>query len=388
MFRSLNFIVPAVFAFSITSVSALEIDEKLTLRFLKVSSTKKTVLINRGGEDGLVVGDHAKFFITAGVVARGVSEKVSPSRSVWSLYRVVDPNEIVDDKVLNLKIASPVKLTEDPTKSLKEEVIPGGTDTIAVEGNATGEDTGEIIVTDEDKDELKDMGIEESDAPPVKQAAKGIAKKGKTTEANIEEAAPVMTTNNSKTWEAWGTMFFNSLSGTYESGDENTAAESTSASAATIDFSIGVEKYLMNFGGFLREVSVNAFLHKRSVESGDALKSKTDWLEYGAGLNYHFYNRASTMNRLVGFAALSAGIGSGTLESKETVSGTGEEIAPKGSSTFFSGGVGAKYVLTNGFGVRAILDYYSTSETFNFEGYDVTRTLSGPRINFGISYRF
>jgi len=28
---------------------------------LKVSNSKKTVLINRGAEDGLVVGDHAKF---------------------------------------------------------------------------------------------------------------------------------------------------------------------------------------------------------------------------------------------------------------------------------------------------------------------------------------
>ena len=105
---------------------ALEIDEKLTIRFLKVSNSKKTILVNRGSEDGLVVGDHAKFFVTSGVVARGVVEKVSPSRSVWSLYRVVDPAEITDDKVLNLKIASAVKITEDPTKSMKDEPIPGG----------------------------------------------------------------------------------------------------------------------------------------------------------------------------------------------------------------------------------------------------------------------
>lgn len=46
-------ILPAVFALNIPNVHALEIDEKLTLRFLKVSSTQKTVLINRGREKGI-----------------------------------------------------------------------------------------------------------------------------------------------------------------------------------------------------------------------------------------------------------------------------------------------------------------------------------------------
>ncbi len=101
------------------NASALDIDEKLTLRLLNVSGTQRTVLVNRGAEDGLVVGDHAKFFITAGVIARGVVEKVSPTRSVWSLYRIVDSNEIVKDKVLNIKISTPAKITDDPTKSLQ-----------------------------------------------------------------------------------------------------------------------------------------------------------------------------------------------------------------------------------------------------------------------------
>ena len=154
----------------ISNLHALEIDEKLTLRFLKVSSTKKTILINRGGEDGLVVGDHAKFFITSGVIARGVVEKVSPSRSVWSLYRVVDSNEITDDKVLNLKISSPVKITSDPTKSLKEEPIPGGTEDLgSSEGEAeSGENKNELNeVTPNgefsmESEELSDKDIESS----------------------------------------------------------------------------------------------------------------------------------------------------------------------------------------------------------------------------------
>ena len=58
-----------IFLFSST-LFALEVDEKLTLRFLRASSSKKTILINRGLEDGFAEGDHAKFYIDSGVIAR------------------------------------------------------------------------------------------------------------------------------------------------------------------------------------------------------------------------------------------------------------------------------------------------------------------------------
>ena len=81
------------------------------MRIVKVSQSKKTILINRGVEDGLIKGDHAKFFLTVGVVARGVVVKVSPTRSVWSIYRLVNADYITDDQVMKLKITAPVKIT-------------------------------------------------------------------------------------------------------------------------------------------------------------------------------------------------------------------------------------------------------------------------------------
>ena len=144
---------------SVNSGFALDIDEKLTIRFLKVSNSKKTILVNRGAEDGLVVGDHAKFFVTSGVIARGVVEKVSPSRSVWSLYRIVDPAEIADEKVLNLKIASPVKLTVDSTKSMKDESVPTGTEKMDVNEGTTDKESSEA--SEADQKELEGMGLEE-----------------------------------------------------------------------------------------------------------------------------------------------------------------------------------------------------------------------------------
>lgn len=403
MKRSLFFILPAVFAFNIPNVHALEIDEKLTLRFLKVSSTQKTVLINRGGEDGLVVGDHAKFFITAGVIARGVAEKVSPSRSVWSLYRVVDPAEIVQDKVLNLKIASPVKITDDPSKSLKEEAIPGGSDTMSTDDSTSSAGgSNELSVSDEDRDELKGLGFnedgEESDASSApapktksKTSAKSPAKKGSNKSvATVEEDTPVYSGSTSKTWEVWGTMYVNSLSGTTDSGTETGA--STAATASTIDFSAGVEKYFFNYNNFLKNISVSLFAHKRTMESGDTIQTTADWFEYGGALNYHFYNAPNATNRLVGFATGTFGQGTASLESRVTTNGVETTEPTDGTNSFFSVGVGAKYVLSNGFGVRGILDYYSSNESYetetDTETVTSTRTLAGPRVQFGISYRF
>lgn len=358
-----------------TTVFALEIDEKLTLRFLKVSNSKKTILINRGAEDGLVVGDHAKFFITTGVIARGVIEKVSPSRSIWSLYRVVDPAEISDGKVLNLKIASPVKITADPTKSMKEEEIPAGSDSMSMTDESTP-------VSSEEQKELEGMGLEDVEVPVKKESKKQPSVKANK-EVSVIEEIPVNGIERSKNWEIWGTLYVNSLSGTSDNGTEN-----TSTSASAIDFAAGIERYFLSSTNFLKDTSLTLFAHKRSVESGSDIKVTTDWFEFGGGVNYHFFNSAATTNGLIGFGGLNVGKGSATIT--ETVLGSPSTGTPvKGTNTFFSAGVGAKYVLTNGFGVRALLDYYSSSETYDFgNGLTTTRTLSGPRVLFGISYRF
>jgi hypothetical protein len=401
MKKSLFLVLPMVFAFNITNVNALEIDEKLTLRFLRVSSTKKTVLVNRGGEDGLVVGDHAKFFITAGVVARGVVEKVSPSRSVWSLYRIVDPEEITQDKVLNLKIATPVKITADPTKSLKEEPIPGGSESMSLEegaqvGAVKGDTSdAEVVINDQDKDELKGLGIEEDEeksvASPVKSkgAAKASTKKSTPKNVSVVEDAPVAySTNTSKSWEVWGMIYVNALSGTVDNGSTESTT-STSTTASSVDFSGGIEKYFMNYNNFLKEFSVSLFLHKRSLDGGDSVKTEIDWTEYGVGASYHFYHSSSSLNRLVGFATANFGQGKANIQTKTVVNGADVAGDPEsGTSTFFSVGAGMKYVLSNGFGIRAILDYYSSTETYSFTDSTTTRTLSGPRVNFGLSYRF
>lgn len=368
------------------NVFSLDIDEKLTLRFLKVSNTKKTVLLNRGAEDGLVVGDHAKFFITSGIVARGVVEKVSPSRSIWSLYRIVAPEEIIDNKVLNLKIASPVKITNDPTKSMADENTIEGSDkmTMPKTESSMPEEQSDNRLNDEDKKELDEMGLKEKemDKAPIKTSKN---KEVKTTSEVEIEKLPMPMTNQSKTWDLYGSLALNALTGTEEGA---TGSSSTSVSSSMFDLSMGLEKYLFNTDTF-KNFSVFGLLNIKSMESGDSAKTTSNWLLYGGGLNYHFYNLPQSYNRLVGYLSASFGMGTISVKEKTVIGSSATENNYEGTSNFFSLGIGAKYILSQDFGARAILDYYSSSESFSYDdGSTSSRSLSGPRVQFGISYRF
>jgi hypothetical protein len=208
---------------SINTLHALEVDEKLTLRFLKVSSTKKTVLVNRGAEDGLVVGNHAKFFVTSGVIARGVVEKVSPSRSIWSLYRVIDPNEITDNKVLNLKIGTPVKISEDASKSLKDEITPSGREKI------------KISKTKMNKEELLDVDAYEADNDD---ALSTIPVAKQNSKMEMSSFGP-----RENQWEVWSNVSANMLSGNAENINIGTVSATTTSRSSSHDITLGVEKY-------------------------------------------------------------------------------------------------------------------------------------------------
>jgi len=369
----LYLVLPAAIAFHITAVSALEIDEKLTLRFLKISTSKKTILINRGGEDGLVVGDHAKFFITAGVIARGVAEKVSPSRSVWSLYRIVDPNEIVQDKVLNLKIASPVKITDDPSKSLKEEVIPGGSDSIAVEHGAEGEEN-----EDEDLASLNETASKKT--KPIKTAGNKRSKSNDSMSMVSSGKENYVSKNTSNEWELWGAFALNSLTGSSSS----TQVGSSSASGG-LDITGSIEKYFLKSTGFLKDLSFNVMIHKSTLDIGETSKSSINLFEYGIGANYHFYNAPSAINAPIGFGTVSIGKGSST---QTTTPEFGDVTTAEGTSSFLAIGGGAKYNFQNGFGVRAAVEYYKATHEYVFEDSTDTVEFSGPRATFGLAYRF
>ena len=204
----------------------------------------------------------------------------------------------------------------------------------------------------------------------------------------MEETPVVASSNNIKNWELWGTLYVNSLSGTVSSTD-SAALGSTAATASTVDFSAGIERYFLNSDTFLKKLSVTALLHKRTVETGQDVKISTDWFEYGGGISYHFYNPPASTNNLIGYTQFSFGTGTVNITNTVVLNGVATETPIKGSNTFISAAIGAKYLFNNGFGFRSMLDYYKSSESFTYPNDIVEkRTLAGPRIQLGLSYRF
>ncbi|GAB4025406.1 MAG: hypothetical protein Fur0010_28620 [Bdellovibrio sp.] len=129
-----------LFLFS-NSIHAMDIDSKFVARVLGVSDSKKTILINKGSESGLKEGDHAIMSLPSGAVARGVVAKLSPSRSVWSIYRFYDADKLMPNVALTVKIASAVKLSDDESKALGALAPDYGTktsETIPEDQTSTG----------------------------------------------------------------------------------------------------------------------------------------------------------------------------------------------------------------------------------------------------------
>lgn len=367
-----------------SSAHALEIDERLTLRLLNVSASQRTVLTNRGAEDGLVVGDHAKFFITAGVIARGVVEKVSPTRSVWSIYRIVDSNEMVKDKVLNIKISTPAKITDDPTKTLQEKgVLEQGIDTTIT---SRGDDM--MGMSDESAELTEFDQTAESPAQRTRSKKNVDPEIKKLNDIPLSSSVTSYGSLSHRSWEVYATAYVNSFSGETTSDTEQSSYDSGDVKSSQMSFTLGVEKYFLNTSGFFRNVSLFGFLNKKTIESGSDVYNKSDWLDYGLGVNYHFYNRPDDINALIGYGTASFGLGSVTDTSSVYVSGSLQEQELSGSSNFFAVGVGMKYLMRNGVGLRAVLDYYTTSQEVTIAEEVVTTKLSGPRIQMGLSYRF
>ncbi len=356
--------------FTVSNLFALEIDEKLTTRFLKISKSKKTILLNRGLEDGLVVGDHAKFFLTSGVIARGMVVKASPTRSIWSIYRIIDDGALYPDKVVNIKITRALETTEDPSKSLYDDSntnMTAGTEVMTLRGDSSRPARVQSVgdLNDDDRKELGAMGSLD------------------------QEAYDNSGIDTGRTIEAFGLIQFSSLSTTVDEGGEGNYTGGDSQ----IDFSVGVEKYFHSPNSFLGKMSFFGIIHSGSYQTtsvqGNQLTSSV--LEYGVGAHYHFGASPLSYNRFIPFAGGSIGIGSVTDDVQIlTANSTAEPNTESGSSSFMSVAAGLKYFTRSGFGARIILDYYQRSETYEIENSEenYAKTVSGPRVLLGLAYRF
>src|SRR3989339_1046449 len=275
---------------------ALEIDEKLTCRVLRLSSTKKTMLINRGMEDGLVVGDHAKFFITTGVVARGVVLKASPSRTIWAVYRMINPKEINVDSVVNLKITAPVKLTNDSSLAFgADQYDDGNSENPNLEDMGNNVDLGgrsEDVPVDLRRTNSRSGGNkgslnDESDLEDMYASNKKQVKPARGGNIFSDESG----VDTSRDWEVWSLYSLSILSTSADEGDDT--------KSTTYDLYLGLEKYFNNPSAWFGKISPVLFIHTRSnSESTDGETENRSIFQLGMGANYNFSANPFAYNRI------------------------------------------------------------------------------------------
>lgn len=349
--------------FFITSTHALEIDEKLTMRIVGTSETRKTILINRGTEDGLIKGDHAKFYLSLGVVARGVAIKVSPGRSVWSLYRLVNADYIKKDEVMKLKITAPVKVTKDESRTLVDDDTPSKLGT----------------------SDPRDLGI------PLADGADDLSESNEKMSDNLKvNNAEIYSTNlRNKNRELFGNFHYSSRSSEVASsagGGTFTATESN------LIIDAGFEYYFPDESQWYSRIGiVGSFrLMRTSVQALDGTDTSENSSYFGFGAHWYPLTRPSKTYKFIPFGSFGFYLGStqSAFNGGDSHSQFADDVA--GSFTQITIGGGVKYFIHNAYGVLAKFDYETRTDTFAEDSSNQQRDKvgAGPRIFTGLLYRF
>ncbi len=359
----------------IAKAKALDIDEKLTIRILEASNSKRTLLLNRGHEDGIVVNTHAKFFLSTGVFARGVSRKVSPARSIWSIYRIVKPEHIVVNKVANIKISTPIKLTDDPSQAI----------VVQNRKYEMGEPKDINPASEISKEE--DMKLDPNDSSELGALL---------SDSNEIEATPRMTRSSVSTdghhIELATLVSFSSLSGTETTGaTDSTDSSSVDSELSSFDLTISAEKLFPNTKSFLRHIGLRGLVQLQSDSNGTSEIKETSNFNIGGGASYYFQD-PFIKGKPIFYLDGSFGMISSTVSTTDTVNSDNNEEA-EGSGSFVSFGIGLKYLASDMFGFTGKLEYYSATTSFDFEesSGDIRTDeieLSGPQVQFGLFMRF
>ncbi len=339
---------------------SLEIDSKLTVRVLKTSKSKKTILLNKGRSDELVPGDHAKFFVSEGVVARAVVVELSKKRSVWSVYRVINRDLLNSNEIMNIKITPKVKLTDDPLA--------------VVSRDSSFSNTVDDKVADKEFQVYSDLF--DDGKVPESQAKVAMTQELQELDLDISD----------KNFEIGATIGFQS----YSSEVTGTTSNSDfTGSEFTNNVLISGEYYFESTGifGYFQYL-------QESLLSFDGALTDSASLEFGGGINFYMFGDPHKANQLITYLTTGLGVGSitDTFSGGELASTAQTTVEVTGSTVALFGGIGFKYFLPSGFGMRFLIDLYRRQDSFNDDVPTITttdwsRVRMGPRLLVGISYR-
>jgi hypothetical protein len=144
------------------------------------------------------------------------------------------------------------------------------------------------------------------------------------------------------------------------------------------------------YSGFSLLGSVN--LMKMSNQAYNGSSSSNQITEFSVGTNWHFSKLPSVTMNLIPFLHL--GFHFGSIKSSYSAgtesNGQLESLSASGNTQGYSIGFGYKFYFPNGFGARVLLNYYSRTETYSADEQttEFNKTVSGPLLNVGLSYKF
>jgi hypothetical protein len=354
--------VLAIFLFTNIAYS-LEIDEKLTLRIVSTSVSKKTILINRGIEDGITKGNHAKFFVSSGVIGRAVCIKLSPTRSVWSVYRVVNAGFIREDQVMKLKVTPAVKITKDDSRML----VSDDSSTLAKDPRDLG-----IPLAD---------GADDVDFSKVKM----------TKEEGMLEMQNVSLLSRNR--EIFGMIHYSSM--TEKTSPDNNGQDFTNE-ITNMMLKIGGEWYFRGEEQWYNRFSFLASftIDRQSLMSHLGTFVKEESSEFGFGINLYPGSMPSKTHRLIQYLNYTFSLGSTNSTyisgGEESVSNPYPDETLDGSVLSNSFAYGLKYYTPSGYGVRMEMAYTLRGDTYTSNSVNVSylKTRVGPRFQIGLGYRF
>lgn len=370
-----SFLFISLFAY--TGALALEVDETLTLRILNVSTTKKTILINRGIEDGLTEGDHANFYLPEGIIARGVLVKLAPTRSIWSIYRTVNADYLKEEEVMNLKITKPVRLSSDPTRQVWKKG-----DAVQVEG---GSGRSRITLAPG----AMDIGKQKVEFSP-----------GDEGDSEFRELLGDREMLNSYSYELFGALYFSYISNK-ASGGANSGEISGGQQSTVIQF--GGEFYFIKPDSWYSNFSLAPFvqLSGQKVFGQRGTQTGNNFIDLGFMIHYYpLKNKPWHSGKFIPYLHLSYALrsvsDSFTPGAEVTATLGGSLGQPKsfsgdGSGSVLTIGAGVRLYTGGGrWGVRFLIGYESSAITFGKDstGTTWTRTGGGVKVVSGLGYRF
>lgn len=348
------------------SLLALELDETITGRILKTSSSKKTILLNRGSSDQITMGMHAKFSTDTSVVARGVVVELTEARSVWSLYRLATPDLVESDVVLNIKISEPVKLTSDESRSIVRE--------------------SDMKDLQPNRDDKLSLPLDDIDGEiPIDLLGATV------TSADKAFTNPQIELSNYPR-EIFSRIALQSLESKTSSSNNSTY----SGRAEMNNFMVGMEFYFVQKQQWFSNLSILPYFQYQfeSMLSYEGSAVDSSLMEIGLAIQYYYLN-PNLVNKFNPFVSTYYAVG--TIEdsyaSGERSAGNGADASlVKGESTSYGVAAGVKYFLENRLVIQALVDYYFRNDKFTYDpqtGNSLwTRDVSGPRVHLGLGYRF